>query len=339
MVNAASSERDVRQLDRVAHAAPAQVPVGEEAELERRDRALDRHLDRVDDEPAAVEARECVAQRRGALERVEVEDVRSFETLGLLGHQARAGGDDEHVVAEHAAVGQVDLIRGGLDAVDVGQPELDPVVQLRGARADDRLRVGQPERHEQQAGLIDVAVVAVDDDDLGVVAVGAPQPVGGERAAGAGAEDDDAGHASTVAAERARGIRARPHSVCGLSTILWLYSGEAMALVSPLPPELAELIAARLRTIGDPMRIRILDLLREGELSVGELSERLGTSQQNASKHLGVLAQAGIVGRRKVGTSALYRVTDASVYALCEQVCGGLQSQIAGLLALVDSAT
>ena len=73
-------------------------------------------------------------------------------------------------------------------------------MELRGARADDRLRVGQSERNEQQAGLIDVAVVAVDDDDLGVVAVGAPQPVGGERAAGAGAEDDDAGHASTVAA-------------------------------------------------------------------------------------------------------------------------------------------
>lgn len=109
-------------------------------------------------------------------------------------------------------------------------------------------------------------------------------------------------------------------------------------LASPIPPELAELIAARLRTIGDPMRIRILDLLRNGELSVGELSERLGTSQQNASKHLGVLLQAGIVGRRKVGTSAFYRVTDDSVFALCEQVCGGLQNQIAGLAAVVDSA-
>jgi DNA-binding transcriptional ArsR family regulator len=111
-----------------------------------------------------------------------------------------------------------------------------------------------------------------------------------------------------------------------------------MALVSPIEPELAELIAARLRTIGDPMRIRILDLLRDGELSVGDLTDRLGTSQQNASKHLGVLLQAGIVGRRKVGTSALYRVTDDSVYALCEQVCGGLQNQIAGLAAVVDGA-
>ena len=111
-----------------------------------------------------------------------------------------------------------------------------------------------------------------------------------------------------------------------------------MALASPISADLAELIAARLRVIGDPVRIRILDQLRQGELTVGELTERLGTSQQNASKHLGVLLQAGIVGRRKVGTSAFYRVTDDSVYALCEQVCGGLQNQLAGLSAVVDSA-
>lgn len=110
-----------------------------------------------------------------------------------------------------------------------------------------------------------------------------------------------------------------------------------MAFESPVSTELAELIAARLRTIGDPMRIRILDLLRQGELSVGELSEQLGTSQQNASKHLGVLLQAGIVGRRKVGTSALYRVTDVGVYELCELVCGGLQDRIAGLSAVIDA--
>lgn len=111
-----------------------------------------------------------------------------------------------------------------------------------------------------------------------------------------------------------------------------------MALPKVITPELAELIAVRLRVIGDPMRIRILDLLRSGELSVGQVSERLGTSQQNASKHLGVLLQAGIVGRRKAGTSSLYSVTDDSIYALCEQVCGGLQQQLAGLSAVVDAA-
>ena len=109
-----------------------------------------------------------------------------------------------------------------------------------------------------------------------------------------------------------------------------------MALPSPITPELAELIAQRFRVIGDPMRIRILDYLRDGEHSVAEITLALGTSQQNASKHLGVLLQAGILARRKEGTSARYRVADPEVYALCEQVCGGLQNQVAGLSALME---
>ncbi|HSI81029.1 MAG TPA: metalloregulator ArsR/SmtB family transcription factor [Solirubrobacterales bacterium] len=111
-----------------------------------------------------------------------------------------------------------------------------------------------------------------------------------------------------------------------------------MALPSPIPPELAELIAARLRAIGDPTRIQILDLLRSGELPVGEIAARLGTSQQNASRHLGVLLQAGLVARRKAGTSALFSVADESVFELCEQVCGGLEAQLAELSALVGRA-
>ena len=111
-----------------------------------------------------------------------------------------------------------------------------------------------------------------------------------------------------------------------------------MTLPSPIPVDLAEMIAARLRVIGDPTRIRILDLLRDGELSVTQLTEDLGTSQQNASKHLGVLLQAGIVARRKEGNSSIYSIADRGVYELCEQVCGGLQQQLAELTALVQGA-
>ena len=110
-----------------------------------------------------------------------------------------------------------------------------------------------------------------------------------------------------------------------------------MKLPAPIPVELAEMIAARLRVIGDATRVRILDLLRDGELSVAQITDRLGTSQQNASRHLGVLLQAGIVARRKAGTSSYYSVVDDGVYALCEQVCGGLQQQLAELQALVES--
>lgn len=109
-----------------------------------------------------------------------------------------------------------------------------------------------------------------------------------------------------------------------------------MKLPRPIPLELADLIATRLRVIGDASRIRILDLLRDGELSVMQITESLDTSQQNASKHLGVLLQAGVVSRRKVGTSSLYSVADEGVYELCEQVCGGLQTQYAELAALVE---
>ena len=109
-------------------------------------------------------------------------------------------------------------------------------------------------------------------------------------------------------------------------------------LPSPIPVDLAEMVAARLRVIGDPNRIRVLDLLREDELTVSEITERLGMSQQNTSKHLGMLLQAGIVARRKEGNSSIYSIADPGVYDLCEQVCGGLQLQLAELTALVEGA-
>jgi len=108
-----------------------------------------------------------------------------------------------------------------------------------------------------------------------------------------------------------------------------------MALPSPIPAELAEIIAQRFRVIGDPTRIRLLDLLRGGERSVGQLADALQAGQQNVSKHLGVLHQAGIVSRRKDGTSVRYAIADTTVFALCEQVCGGLHAQLAELDALL----
>ncbi len=63
---------------------------------------------------------------------------------------------------------------------------------------------------------------------------------------------------------------------------------------------------------------------------------RLGSSQQNVSKHLGILHRAGIVARRKEGTTVLYSVADEGVYELCEQVCGGLRNQLDELSALIE---
>jgi DNA-binding transcriptional ArsR family regulator len=99
-------------------------------------------------------------------------------------------------------------------------------------------------------------------------------------------------------------------------------------LPRPLPDQLVELIAARFRVIGEPMRIRLLDVLRDGEHGVQELADRVGASQQNVSKHLGVLHAAGIVSRRRDGNRVLYGIADESVFALCESVCGGIQRQL-----------
>jgi len=109
-----------------------------------------------------------------------------------------------------------------------------------------------------------------------------------------------------------------------------------MSLPHPIPADLAALVARRFRVLAEPMRIRLLDRLREGEATVGELSESLETSQQNVSKHLAVLAEAGMLGRRKEGNRVYYRIVDESVFALCEQVCGAAQQQLRALQELIE---
>lgn len=109
-----------------------------------------------------------------------------------------------------------------------------------------------------------------------------------------------------------------------------------MSLPHPLPDDLVDLIARRFRVIGEPMRIRLLDHLRADEASVNELAEALGASQQNVSKHLAVLAEVGIVGRRKEGNHVYYRIIDEGVFALCDQVCGSVREQLRVLNKLVE---
>ena len=86
------------------------------------------------------------------------------------------------------------------------------------------------------------------------------------------------------------------------------------------------------------MRIRLLDQLRQGEATVQELTDAIGASQQNVSKHLGVLLEAGIVARRKHGTQSYYRVVDEGVFELCETVCGSVARQVSELNAILEVA-
>jgi DNA-binding transcriptional ArsR family regulator len=104
----------------------------------------------------------------------------------------------------------------------------------------------------------------------------------------------------------------------------------------PLPDPLIELVAQRFRVLGEPMRIRLLDLLRDGDATVGELQDALAASQQNISKHLGILHAAGMVSRTKDGTQVRYAISDPSVFELCEQVCGGVRRQLQELDAILQ---
>jgi DNA-binding transcriptional ArsR family regulator len=103
----------------------------------------------------------------------------------------------------------------------------------------------------------------------------------------------------------------------------------------PLPDPLVELLAQRFRVLAEPMRIKLLDHLRDGEASVGQLQAALGASQQNLSKHLGILHAAGIVSRTKQGNRTLYAISDPTVFELCDHVCGGLRRQVAELDAIL----
>ncbi len=101
-----------------------------------------------------------------------------------------------------------------------------------------------------------------------------------------------------------------------------------MKSAQPVPEEVVQQVAEYFSILSEPMRLKILNLLREEEKCVQELVEATETSQANVSKHLKVMLQAGILSRRTEGTSAYYRVEDMLIFDLCNLVCDRLASRI-----------
>ena len=104
-----------------------------------------------------------------------------------------------------------------------------------------------------------------------------------------------------------------------------------------LPEEALEMLAERFKIFSEPMRLKLIYALMDGEKTVSELMERTGGMQANVSKHLGMLLDAGVVGRRKQGLQAYYRIVDESIYELCETVCGSLEERLAADLDVFSS--
>ena len=95
-----------------------------------------------------------------------------------------------------------------------------------------------------------------------------------------------------------------------------------------LPSDALGLVAAYFQALSEPTRLQVLNLLRERERSVGELAQLCGSSAANVSRHLALLAQHGLVLREARGTSVFYAIADASVYALCDLVCGRIAQRL-----------
>lgn len=92
-----------------------------------------------------------------------------------------------------------------------------------------------------------------------------------------------------------------------------------------LSPAAMTELAERFRALGEPARLAILDGLREGERTVGDLVEATGQAQANVSRHLAVLHGAGFVSRRRDGAFVRYAVSDPQVYQLCDLMCGRIE--------------
>lgn len=100
--------------------------------------------------------------------------------------------------------------------------------------------------------------------------------------------------------------------------------------------EAIELVAARLRIVADANRIRLLGMLNEHDATVTELADRMATTHQNVSHHLGLLHQAGIVSRSKEGNSVRYALVDWTGWWLIEQIATAVAEHIDELHDLFD---
>ena len=95
-------------------------------------------------------------------------------------------------------------------------------------------------------------------------------------------------------------------------------------------------VADYFRALSEPLRLKLLNALREGPRNVGDLTELLGCSQANVSKHLALLAKIGLVERQSRGTSVYYQIADPRTYELCDLVCGQIAQRLMAQVQIME---
>lgn len=88
-------------------------------------------------------------------------------------------------------------------------------------------------------------------------------------------------------------------------------------------------MAARFKALGEPGRLRIIELLRtRGDQTVSQLGDASGLSQANLSRHLQILHAAGLVRRQREGPFVRYGLADQEIAQLCDIMCGRLEQEL-----------
>ena len=100
--------------------------------------------------------------------------------------------------------------------------------------------------------------------------------------------------------------------------------------------QLSEFKADFFRALAHPLRISILDALREGELTVNEISQRFDVEQANASQQLAVLRNRNIVTTRKEGANVYYSVSDKSIFKLLDAAKEIFNNHLIGVRGMLE---
>ena len=115
----------------------------------------------------------------------------------------------------------------------------------------------------------------------------------------------------------------------------WRYHDIYVVTGACVIPTLQQFKAQLFRSLGHEVRIRLLEELRTGECSVGELQERIQVTGSNISQHLAVLRNQGIVTARRDGTNVLYSIADPRFNNLLDDARSIFEHQIAAGAALL----
>lgn len=106
----------------------------------------------------------------------------------------------------------------------------------------------------------------------------------------------------------------------------------------PLTEDALQLVAQRFAVLAEPMRLRLIQALFDGEKNVTDLVAATGGTQANISRHLQTLIASHVLARRKEGLQVYYRIADPTIAKLCDLVCGSLEKTLSRQAAQFEAA-